>query len=118
MLTPFNATPHMYLIFFLNHIPFFCREQHPKVGSCLWLDRGATQIAVLVTKDRHFEKPTLCSLRSSLIQLKRQLEIRDLKSFCSPALGCGLDCLRWCDVKSIIEEIFHGSNISVKIYFL
>lgn len=84
------------------------------IGSIYATDR-CPHILGLVTKDRYYDKPTLDTMRAAIQELRKYLE-RAL--FCGdddmlievmmPHIGCGLDKLKWDDVREILFDELHG----------
>lgn len=62
-------------------------------------------------------KPTYKTLKSALLDLKRQLIKNSEPEIAMPMIGCGLDKLQWAKVKAIIEEVFDNTNIDVTICY-
>ena len=68
----------------------------------------------LVTKEEYNDKPTMETMQSALEDLKRQIP-EDAK-LVMPKIGCGLDRLKWEDVKKLIFEIFEDTDIDITVY--
>ena len=68
----------------------------------------------LVTKHHYYEKPSLYDMRVAIRGLRKRLETNAsyeygmLTEIMMPHIGCGLDKLRWEDVKEVISEELHG----------
>ena len=70
----------------------------------------------LVTKERYYDKPTLDTMRTAIQELRKYLkriwfcgdDDDMLIEVMMPHIGCGLDKLRWDDVKEIILDELHG----------
>lgn len=88
-----------------------------EIGSIYETDR-CTHILGLVTKDHYYDKPTLDTMRTAIKELRKYLK---RVWFCGdnddmlievmmPHIGCGLDKLKWDDVKEIIFDELHGSG--------
>ena len=60
----------------------------------------------LVTKDKHWHKPTLNTLREALDDMKDIIRECGITKVAMPRIGCGLDRLDWADVKPMIESVF------------
>jgi O-acetyl-ADP-ribose deacetylase (regulator of RNase III) len=41
-----------------------------------------------------------------------------VKEVCMPRIGCGLDGLQWKKVKSMLKEVFCGTDMSITVYYL
>lgn len=84
-------------------------------GACLITYTGFLT-ANLVTKEKYWHKPTLMTMRQSLVSLKIQLEhMPDITELAMPAIGCGLDKLSWNNVKRMIKEIFDDTDITITV---
>jgi O-acetyl-ADP-ribose deacetylase (regulator of RNase III) len=94
------------------------RRQNVQVGGVAVLADEGRYIYYLVTKERYFRKPTLESLRSSLMQMKSHCIENGVTRLSMPRIGCGLDKLQWNDVSKIIDEVFAGANVSITVYRL
>lgn len=92
--------------------------QEKRVGECAFLMDGRTTIYYLVTKEHYYGKPTLDTLRASLIDMKNDALKKNISIICMPRIGCGLDRLSWNDVHKMLIEIFENSEITVVVYTL
>lgn len=79
----------------------------------------------LITKERFWHKPTLESFTNAInnfiIKVKQEQLKRPIKEIRCPLLGCGLDKLKWQDVKPILEtaaEKLEENNIDMVVYKL
>lgn len=72
----------------------------------------------LVTKKMCWNKPTLQTLRESLLLMKKDIIENNVKYLAMPKIGCGLDRLSWGNVSAIIEEVFQDVDIEIIIYYL
>ncbi|AOC55058.1 polyprotein [Bat tymo-like virus] len=88
----------------------------PRVGSAVFMPSVTFgHIIHLITKPRRFDKPTLETLRLSLINSLPQLDSHSIREFSIPHLGCGLDHLSWNDVLPMIISLFDSTYI-IHIY--
>ena len=69
----------------------------------------------LVTKQRHFHKPTYDSLKTALLDMRRQMEEFAITKLAMPRIGCGLDKLEWPKVRTLIEEVFGDMDVEILI---
>lgn len=67
----------------------------------------------LVTKDKHYQKPTLESVRRAIESMKQV--VYDGEKIAMPKIGCGLDRLNWEDVESIIKEVFADTDAEILV---
>ena len=89
------------------------KSQKPTVGDVVFLKDNDRYIYYLVTKERYYYKPTLATLKNSLINLKKLIEMHNVKSLAIPKIGCGLDKLEWSKVSELIQNIFTDGEITV-----
>ena len=81
------------------------KAQAVPVGGVASLRRGGRTIYALVTKPRSAGSlPTLASLRTCLEALRAAMARDGVTRLAVPQLGCGLDRLRWADVRGLILE--------------
>ena len=92
------------------------QRQKATPGGLAVLRRNKRYVYYLVTKTRHFDKPTYKTLRRSLVCMRTHCQSHAVKHLCMPVIGCGLDGLIWEKVSSLIQEVFAGSNIKITIY--
>ncbi len=86
-------------------------EKFANVGKALLVDN----VFNLVTKARCFHKPTYDSLYETLVDMREQLEELDVTKLAIPYIGCGLDRLRWDEVRDLIEDVFENSDIEILV---
>lgn len=78
-------------------------------GDCLAVqvsDGFVQGVFNLVTKDRYFEKPTIESLRTALCEMAYKCTQNNIQLVVMPRIGCGLDRLKWPEVRTLIEDTF------------
>lgn len=97
-------------------------EKYPKQwqgrGYCLMTETNGVTVGNLVTKQRYFHKPTLETLQQSLEDFREQIFELDLPNIAMPKIGCGLDKLRWEDVREVIQKVFGETGIEIIVRFL
>ena len=69
----------------------------------------------LITKKNYWNKPTMHSLKNALIDMKSQIIKLNIKKIVMPKIGCGLDRLRWPEVREIIKELFRDLDIEILV---
>ncbi|XP_014664184.1 PREDICTED: uncharacterized protein LOC106806688 [Priapulus caudatus] len=94
------------------------KDQNKEVGAVAVLKRGQRFIYYLVTKDKHFQKPTYAALRQSLRATREHCRQHRVKHLCMSRLGCGLDGLDWTRMSAMIVSIFKPLAITVSVYYL
>lgn len=92
------------------------------IGHIYETDR-CPHILGLVTKEHYYEKPTLNDMRKAIWNLRARLETNAwldgdnplMTEIMMPHIGCGLDKLKWDDVKEIIFDELHELGEAGKI---
>lgn len=69
----------------------------------------------LVTKERYWHKPTYASLKVTLEDMRTQVLSMQIKKIAMPLIGCGLDKLRWEEVRKIIEKVFSKDDLEILV---
>lgn len=83
-----------------------------QVGQCVPVSCQSYVIGNLITKELYWHKPTYETLTQSLLSFRGLKEYQDHKIY-MPAIGCGLDRLKWEKVSYIISEILFDRDILV-----
>ncbi len=96
----------------------FLKSQNAPIGGFAFLKTDANYVFYLVTKEKYSGKPTYETLSLSLLNLRNFLLSNNIKEINMPRIGCGLDKLEWGIVKSIIYQVFEGTDININVYFL
>ena len=93
------------------------------IGHIYATDR-CPHILGLVTKEHYYDKPTLDDMRAAIHGLREKLDTIAwyddwdnpmLTEIMMPHIGCGLDKLKWDDVKEIIFDELHELGEACKI---
>ena len=89
-----------------------------KAGSLIahFSSQNGNWIYNLVTKSKHYDKPTYYNLRKSLCRMKSHMLTYGIKEINLPQIGCGLDKLEWARVFNIILCLFANTDIRVNIF--
>lgn len=72
----------------------------------------------LITKERYYGKPTLTTMRNSLIKMKEICLEENIIKIAMPKIGCGLDQLDWKDVKQMLFEVFEDTDIEIFVCYI
>ncbi len=111
-------------------VAFLLGENHYTVRSnyttpcCLETSAGRSRedykgVFNLVTKEKCWHKPTNDSLRTALLDMRKQvlakMEKGEKVSIYMPLIGCGLDKLKWEDVSAMIQEIFQYIDVDITV---
>ena len=91
-------------------------DQGPQVGGIVTLRRGRQVIYYLVTKSRFFQKPSIQTLRSSLLAMRRHMLAHGIPTVALPRVGAGIDRLPWPEVEGVLYEIFGNSQVNAIVH--
>ena len=69
----------------------------------------------LVTKAKHWHKPTYQSVEEALQMMKYQCEYLNITKLAMPKIASGLDRLDWDQVYDIICEVFEDTDMEIRI---
>ena len=94
------------------------KNQAVAVGGVAVLKDGDRFIYNLVTKEKYYDKPSIHTLKASLGELRRKMEESGVERVAMPRIGCGLDKLRWVDVRKVLVEVFTGSSATLEVFTL
>ena len=94
------------------------RRAKARIGETVVLKEGRKYLYYLVTKQKYFDKPTNCTLRQALIQMKNHAVKNNVIEISMPRIGCGRDNLNWDEVRQIITNVFSGTSIKISVYQL
>lgn len=86
----------------------------PKIGDAVpFNSRGGRVIVNLFTKERYFHKPSLETLTKSLISFRHVVREKGYTHVAIPEIGCGLDRLKWHEVRDRIQEVFKDEDLEI-----
>jgi O-acetyl-ADP-ribose deacetylase (regulator of RNase III) len=86
-------------------------------GSAAYIHKGKNVID-LITKKRYYQKPTMESMKTALIKMKKICEKFSIEKIAMPKIGCGLDRLNWINVSEIIKDVFDDTSIEIVVCYL
>lgn len=85
----------------------------------LFDEPGNRYIYYLITKQNYWEKPTYEAMNACLATLRNLCLNHGTKTIAMPRIGCGLDRLKWENVRAAIQRVFNpATGINVTIYSL
>jgi hypothetical protein len=94
------------------------KMQKVKVGSIAVLSRDNRFIYYLITKAKYWQKPTMFDLERSLRSLRIHCGNNNVSQLSMPRIACGLDRLKWTEVKQLIISVFEDFPIRIKVFQL
>ncbi|XP_060872633.1 ADP-ribose glycohydrolase OARD1-like [Metopolophium dirhodum] len=74
------------------------------------------RIFYLITKLHSWQKPTYQSIFNCLQRLKLLCEKKQITKLACPRIGCGLDGLKWEEIRKMLRYIFKNTTIYVSVY--
>ena len=100
----------------IPEMPDSLKVLNPDVGDAIRYDtRGGRVVVNLFTKERAFHKPTLESLTASLISFRSVIREQGYTHVAIPEIGCGLDKLKWFEVRDRIQEVFKDDELEIVV---
>lgn len=72
----------------------------------------------LITKEKHWHKPTYESMRVALNNMRLHVEQNGVKYIVMPKIGSGLDRLSWPKVREIIKETFENIDVEILVCYI
>ncbi|XP_060866248.1 uncharacterized protein LOC132941983 [Metopolophium dirhodum] len=90
-------------------------DQKLKIGNVGIVKRNNQYAFYIVTKKYSNGKPTMKTMETALCSLLNIMKKHNLTKLGIPKIGCGLDNLDWCDIRSLIIDTFSGSSIHVTV---
>ncbi|MES2387631.1 MAG: macro domain-containing protein [Bacteroidota bacterium] len=97
-----------------------CKSGELQPGTLLIFEEqtlnGARTIINFPTKTDWRKKSTYKIIESGLQELRKQTEVKEIKSLALPPLGCGLGGLDWNIVKPLIERYLGDLNARIEVF--
>ncbi|CAG8473670.1 3156_t:CDS:1 [Ambispora leptoticha] len=94
------------------------KAQRKNVGEVAYLKRDDRYIFYLITKEIVYDCPEKGDFICSLHCLRGLCEQLGVSVICMPRIGTGLDKLPLDFVHASVKEIFKGSDIVIKMYYI
>lgn len=87
-------------------------------SSIMYRSENNQVVFNLITKKVYYGKPTYDTITTSIRKMAKSCVEHNIKYLAMPKIGCGLDRLRWNDVKQIIQEEFKDIDIEIEVRYL
>ncbi|XP_014677685.1 PREDICTED: O-acetyl-ADP-ribose deacetylase 1-like isoform X2 [Priapulus caudatus] len=91
------------------------RKQGKEVGDIAVVKDGNRYLYNMVTKKKFCDKPTIEDLEKCLVQLRNCCRQDGVTNLAMPKIGCGLDELKWFNVRLMIQNVFEQESIKITI---
>ena len=89
------------------------------VGGVAILEDNGRFVYNLVTKEHYFQHPVkLQNLEKSIRKMRNHARAHNIRRINMPRISCGLDRLKWFDVRRMLRNIFKNEYISIVVYNL
>ncbi len=85
-----------------------------KVGDAVYHNK----VYNLITKKNYWDKPTMKSLRETLMFMCIHSKKHDIRKIVMPRISSGLDKLSWFYVRSIIVSIFAVTDMEIMVCYI
>lgn len=95
-----------------KYSPYIPTYESNAPGACCILE---DRVLNLITKRHYYAKPTLTSMELALWEMRDVCLVNNITKIAMPLIGCGLDRLRWSDVKYLIHNIFDNTDIEILV---
>lgn len=92
------------------------KSQNPTLHNLVFLEHHNQFIIYLITKNYFYEKPSYRDIFFTLLKLKQFCIDNNIKKLAMPKIGCGLDKLKYENIRIMLRYIFLQTNIEVRIY--
>ena len=83
-----------------------------------WDSSSRRYIYNLVTKEKYSDKLDLQTLATTLQSMQSHATMHGVSTIAIPKIGCGLDQMKWQDVRKLLRDIFAYSEIQIVVYSL
>lgn len=93
---------------YLNTFRSFGTHEH---GDCILDGR----ILNLITKMNYWQKPTNRSMFNALVHMREVCLRCGITKIAMPTIGCGLDGLKWNEVRELITSVFNDTQIEIMV---
>ena len=67
----------------------------------------------IITKERYYHKPTYKDMFDGIQHLKVLTDLYRVKCLVIPHIGCGLDRLKWSEVRKMLQSVYQKTNIKI-----
>lgn len=90
----------------------------PKVGDVLFYHSEKDRVFNMITKEKHYDKPTREDFNKTIVKLKEEMIENEFHHLAIPLIGSGLDKLNWTITEEFIMKEFADTGIEIKVYRL
>lgn len=92
------------------------KNQNKRVTEIASLQVNGRTIIYLITKEKHWQKPSNEKMFLTLKNLRIFCDSNKIKKLALPKISCGLDQLDWSEIRTMIRFHFKGSETKVLVF--
>lgn len=90
-------------------------KQHPfskgRIGHALCVDN----VFNLVIKKGKYDSANFEDLEDAFYDMRDQMEDNDISKLAIPHIGCGKEGFKWSEVRDMLDDIFHDTDIEILV---
>ena len=94
----------------------YCKSRNCDIGDIITFRADNNIVYNLITKTNHYEKPTIDTIKTTLLAMRDHALGLNLRCIAMPKIACGLDGMDWREISSLIEQTFKNSGITIYVY--
>ena len=94
----------------------YCKSRNCDLGDIITFRADNNLVYNLITKANHYEKPTIDTIKTTLLAMRDHGLGLNLRCIAMPKTACGLDGMDWRDISSLIEQTIKNSGITIYVY--
>ena len=94
----------------------YCKSRNCDIGDIITFTADNNLIYSLITKANHYEKPTINTIKTTILAMREHALGLNLRCIAMPNIACGLDEMDWREISSLIEQTFKNSGITIYVY--
>jgi len=92
------------------------KNQNKKVTEISSLQFGEKYILYLITKEKHWQKPSYENLFLTIKNLRLFCDKNKIMKLALPKIACGIDQLDWSQIRTIIRYNFKGAKTKILVF--
>ena len=94
----------------------YCKSRNCDIGDIITFRADNNLVYNLITKANHYEKPTIDTIKTTLLAMRDHALGLNLRCIAMPTIACGLDGMDWREISSLIDQTFKNSGITIYVY--
>ena len=94
----------------------YCKNRNCDIADIIIFRADNNLVYNLITKANHYEKPTIDTIKITLLAMRDHALGLNLRCIAMPKIACGLNGMDWREISSLIEQTFKNSGITIYVY--